>query len=384
MKSTEMLLRSAVGVTIAFLLHCGMEVTGGSSDTEVSAGISGTALNSSGSPVKGAIVKLHSSGYLPSFPDTQQMAFGVSVLECITDDKGFFYFDSIDAGEYSLDIRSCDTEGAAVGVIETVKLDTSVVITATLMPLGIISGTIDFQYGFPNKHDKSKVEVYGTEIITNADSTGYFQFPIPYGSHRMRISVDSSLFNEMSVNVGVLPSQYLDIGVMRLNMPPYSCNNYACDSTTMRTFLDDAGYPQISVAQVTEKRFGRITAIRLRGFKISTSLTSLSMLNMVDEVDLGNTGTADSCRFVMGMWNLRQILLDSNDITGISRYFESLHRLNVLDLSYNRLTDLPEKISYIHPDTLNLAGNKLCDLPFSLQNWADFTDPDWRQNQQCE
>jgi hypothetical protein len=385
-KSSFAIICSSV-IAVAVLIRCTQSppVAGGASDTEVSAQVSGTVTDMFGDPVAGAAVELRLKDYLPE-DDIAEIQNGLNTrADGSTDSEGFFLFDSIETGTYTLSITSGDSVGTVLKCI--VEKETPVTLDPVVRPYGMVTGWIEVPYEVGALYTHARVALIGSDKMVRPDSTGYFLFPLPQGNHRLRFSVDSSFFDQLTIDVDVFPSQVKNIGVIRLNMlppPPPPCNDPACDSSVLRQFLDEAGHADVAIGEVSTWVNGRIDILNLRGLAISIPLVPLGLLNTVRKIDLGNTGTADSCRFIISMWNLQEVYLDSNAITGISRAFEGAYRIKVLDLSDNLLTTLPDKINILIPDQeLDLSGNELCALPPPLAEWADWWDPGWRATQRC-
>lgn len=379
-----MFLAATAGVLV---FNCMREspVAGGASDTEVSAQVSGTVTDVYGTPVSGARVTLRLENYVPDEDTIEPQPGRYTRAEGVTDSEGFYQFDSIDTGTYRVSILQGDSVGTVsecrVGTYEPVQVE------SVLMPNGMVAGWVALPYEIGMFYSRARIVLVGSEQMERPDSNGFFRFSLPPGAHRLKFSVDSSFFDKVTIDVEVFSSQVKDIGVIRLNMlppEPRTCDDFHCDSAILRNFLDDAGYTDVGLRTVSTWVNGRIESINLRGMDITVPLTPLGMLSTVRKLDLGKTGTTDSCRFIMGLWNLRELYLDSNAITGISRAFEGVYRIKVLDLSNNRLTRLPEKINDLAPDLeLDLSGNELCTLPPHLLMWADARSPGWRETQRC-
>ncbi|MBN1577482.1 MAG: hypothetical protein JW913_13070 [Chitinispirillaceae bacterium] len=373
----------AVTVAVLFLRCVKGPVAGGSSDTEVSARISGIAVDSDSNPVAGAHVQLRPKDYLPS-SRLQKPAVLRTMIDGVTDENGSYIFDSISDGSYILEVTGGDTDGAIAECIMSGAA--SCTVSTTLKPFGTVIGAIDLSYENNLIRSRAKVEVFGTEHIVHPDSDGWFQLSLPAGRHRLKFSVDSSYFDSLMIYVEVSPSQDQFIGIRRLNYLPYPpCWDYTCDSSALRALLDSAGHPDIPVQQVATCGFrGRIVAINLRNIPIAIPLAPLGALNGVEKLDLGSTGTADSCRFICGLWNLETLLLDSNNLSGLSHAFESAFQIQELNLSNNQLETLPERIYKISPMRgLDLSGNRLCAMSTFITGWADKYDPGWREEQAC-
>lgn len=363
---------------LGWLFQCSTNVAGGASDTEVSATLSGTIFDAGGVVIPHARVRLRPADYRPGTLEMYPSSETVRVFDGTADSTGAFSIDKVADGEYVLEILSGDTIGAVVPVI----VDSTVSVSAVLKPFGTISGNVDM-YNHPGIYGKAKIEFVGTEHVGYPDTVGHFSQMVPYGEQHMRLSADTTVFNEIIVQFYVQPAQISTIGTLRMSAPGLPCYSYSCDSMVLRTLLDDAGYSDTPVEQVSSAMYGRIYKINLRGFSLPVSLAPLAQLNALGFIDLGNTGITDSCRFVMYMWGLEELLLDGNNITGLSQTFEYLAGLRTLDISNNNLSRLPAHIDALKLMKLNITGNALCDLPPSLVNWANRYSPYWLATQRC-
>lgn len=386
MRKSKLIVTVLLGYAWCLFMRCSTvgPNAGGASDTEVSAKIAGTVTDIKGSAVAGAEVQLRLKDYLPGSRMAKKHLTLYTEGEAVTDANGYFLIDSIEKGSYILSINSGDTAGIVeeCNVTKTEEFDLS----AVIKPFGMAVGWIDLSYRKPGTASKIKIEVLGSEKMTRPDSTGFFQIVLPEGFHWLRISTDSSYFDELTINVFIIPSQVRNIGVLRLDFIPFSsCMDHRCDSMVLRKFLDEAGHADILVDDVATWDHARIAGLNFRDIPLSVSLAPLGQLNTVREIDLGNTGTADSCWFVHGLWNLQVLYLDNNALTGLYPGIGGVSWLRKLDISGNNLADLPESIIYLSPISgLNLSGNSLCDLSPAITDWIDtWADVGWRDTQEC-
>lgn len=379
-----------MGLVVAGMLLPGCmqnpPVAGGASDTEVSAQVCGTATDLYGNPIADALVQLRPKVIVSEEDSTGEEVGSLLLAEDTTDSLGFYQLDSVEEGAYHLTV----TVGDSLGTVQVCNVfdGEKVTLDPVLKPFGMVLGWLELPYEGAEVFARAKVQLLGTDMIVRPDTTGMFQISLPEGIHRLRLSVDSSFFDKVTVDVEVQPSQVKNIGIIRLALlppPPPPCNNFECDSLFLRNFLDEAGHADLDIDDVATVKYGRISELNFRGISLSVPLAPLGQLNAVEKIDLGKTGTADSCRFIFSLWNLRELYLDSNAITGISHAFENALHLQVLDLSGNQLTGLPGKINYLMPGgKLDLSGNSLCNLPPELEGWADYWNPGWRETQVCD
>lgn len=384
MRTSKLFIRLIVVMVSAggliLFLKCGESpVTGGSSDTEVSAEITGVARDVNGKSVQGAIVRLRPVDYLSGDTITNKP---VTEAICTTDANGKYQIDSIEAGIYKLEVSSGDSFGC---IEECVITDQECTLEMKLMPLGTVAGNVDLRNGMKMFYKKTRIQVYGTAHAATIDSTGFFMLKLPAGEHKLRISVDESLYDELDINVTVQASQYKNIGYLTLDYVPMQlCWEYTCDSSIVRAFLDTNGYSDVAVEDVSVKEYNRIRELHLRGFTLTSSMYLLAQLNWLKVLDLGRTGITDSCHFLFSMGNsLEELRLDSNNITGLSMCIEGLFQLNELDVSSNQLTDLPKHLPVFNFKYLNISDNYICNLPHYFQGPVDIINPGWKESQKC-
>lgn len=353
-------------------------VAGGSSDTEVSAKIVGVATDINGILVQDAKVQLLPVDFLPGNDSSKLL---ITEASCTTDENGNYIIDSVEPGDYKIEVSSGDSTGC-IKVCSVGKEEFSM--EMVLMPFGTVAGNVDLSYGMEKFYKKAHVEVYGTTHKTILDSTGFFILHLPAGEHSLRISVDQSFYDEMKIDVSVQSSQYKNIGVVTLDyLPAPFCWEDSCDSSTLRAFLDSNGYSDIPIEEVTTKGHGRIEELDLRGYTITSSLYALGMLTGVKVLDLGNTGISDSCHFLCGMSHLEVLKIDSNNINGLSRCTEGLFCLVELDVSSNALKNLPNRLPFHSLQSLNVSDNRLCMVPPFIKEQIEILCPGWEARQTC-
>jgi len=386
MINLKLILNGLLGFCVSITALCTTsQISGGSSDTEVSAQIAGVATDEYGNVVANAVVKLHCDDFLPSLSDSQLNESSCVSIMGITDEEGRFAFDSIEDGSYLLEVCSGDSAGAIsrFDIIHGSRCSLSTVVR----PFGTLMGTVSFSYGSAVDITGTRIEAFGLDRTCRPDTNGFFQFFVPQGSYRLKISVDSVAYLPITVDdINVTANGVTPLGPYNLYYEQREiCWTYSCDSTLLREFLDSAGYEEVKVTDVTEESHGRIVSLDLSGMLITIPLDDLAQLNALESINLSNTGTTDSCRFVYGLWKLRILNLEGNALTGLSNAIESLWYLNELYLANNRLSSLPQRIYQIsHLDSLDLSGNRLCFISPYVAAWADEHDADWRENQQCE
>jgi len=171
----------------AALLFCtpGLQATGGGSEGEArNASVAGQVFyQNGGMPASNAAVILRQSRFLA---DTGASVKAVAINDT-TDGEGRFRVDSVDTGEYAVEIN--DRLGSAVLLHTLVgPKDTLVWIGPdTLRPTGTLRGTIALPPGSSSSF--VYVQVYGLQRIARMDSSGDFIFgDMPAGTYVFRIT----------------------------------------------------------------------------------------------------------------------------------------------------------------------------------------------------
>jgi hypothetical protein len=380
MKSSKWLLWLIPLCCFLTVMQCSQPVAGGSSDTEVSAKIVGVATDINGNSVQDATVRLRPHDFLP---DNDLPKLHLTEANCTTDENGNYLIDSVEPGEYLIEVSS----GDSTGCIEACSIGKAkYTVETVLMPFATVAGNVELSYGTPQFYQNAHVDVYGTTHRTTLDSTGFFILQLPAGVHSLRFCVYESFYDTVKMNVTVQSSQYKNIGVVTLYYslpPPFYCLNDSCDSSAVRSLLDSNGYADIPVEEVSVKGHGRIEELNLRGFDITSSLYALGRLNGLKVLDLGNTGIADSCHFLCGISQLRVLKIDSNNIAGLSRCTEGLLSLEVLDVASNLLEDLPKHLPFFSLRLLDISDNRICNLSPFMEGPIDMLCPGWEESQTC-
>lgn len=172
----------AAGSALLLLLACSSTgpVAGGSG-TETTTGVTACIRNADGSPAVGANVTIRAADYLAPCDSTLGKAARMSA-ETVTGDSGTFTIDSLDDGDYRIEVNN----GAGAAVLlhyMTVHGDTTDLGVAVLRPYAAIGGALG-----AGGHG-ALVQIYGMERAARADSAGKFSFvDLPEGSFGVRIT----------------------------------------------------------------------------------------------------------------------------------------------------------------------------------------------------
>ncbi len=193
-------------------------VAGGASDTEVSAQVCGTATDMYGNSIADALVQLRPKVIVSEEDSTGEEVGSLLLAEDTTDSLGFYRLDSVEEGAYHLTV----TVGESLGTVQECNVfdREKVTLDPVLKPFGMVLGWLELPYEGAEVFARAKVRLLGTDMIVRPDSTGMFKISLPEGIHRLRLSVDSSFFDKVTIDVEVQPSQVKNIGIIRLTLLP--------------------------------------------------------------------------------------------------------------------------------------------------------------------
>lgn len=206
------------------------------------------------------------------------------------------------------------------------------------------------------------------------------------------------------------------------------CQDYTCDSITVKAILNGYGLDTIPVESVSYAQYGRINWLILIGggnyqnipIKISTIPDTIINLNSLQALWLTYNQFALFPNVLGKLPSLDRLYLEHNQITEMSDSISSLAGLSVFYIDNNQLTSLPEAIGYLAslerfhfnnnqitklPNSisnlkylenivagslkinmgLELDSNRLCSLTSIVESWIDSNavNTDWREVQDC-
>lgn len=159
----------------------------GGSGTETSNGeiVMGRVYLGQDMPAAGATVYLRAATFLK---DTSGIDSATPPpVDAVTDEKGYFRFKSLEAGEYKAEIRDGRGKAALIGFrrIQDQALELP---PDTLRPVGVLKGRAA---PMPGATANLFVQVYGLDRLVRADPDGFFVIPdLPAGRIRFRVVSD--------------------------------------------------------------------------------------------------------------------------------------------------------------------------------------------------
>jgi hypothetical protein len=193
----------------------------GGSSSEVVAMV-GSAQYVGGAPAANAVVTLRTWDYLPGPAGLQRGA--TQIANDTTDDSGAFFIDSVDLGDYALEVTDLVSRAVMARVVCTPDSQQLRMGILTLVPTGTLSGAVTVPSG---SAAATYAMVYGTEHVARVDSAGRYQLTgLPEGAIDIRIatSVDTVGASD-TAGVIVVSGATLDIGTTTLRT--FAGENYA-------------------------------------------------------------------------------------------------------------------------------------------------------------
>jgi hypothetical protein len=189
-----------VMVVIAGLLAlglggCGDETAGGSARRNLT--LDGQAWYPDSTPAPGILARLRPRAYLQA-----KTGLPVNGPEARTDSAGRFTLTGLDTGHYLLEFQAGEESGAAIPLALDGSQATSLV-EGTLRPTCALEGNLRDTQGRPVAH--AEIAVFGMELRTLSDSTGYFRFDaLPPDTLSFRVIPEDVTLAEMDIeNVGL-------------------------------------------------------------------------------------------------------------------------------------------------------------------------------------
>ncbi len=183
---------------------CLLMLAGCASDTDMSAGfgsettngVTATVKRIDGTPAAGALVRLRPIDYVrPLALDKARLA----VREATTDSNGCFVLDSIEAGEYRIEVTDRDSSAVLIDTEINAFVDAG---EHVLRRYATIIGTVE-----PAPHGTAQyVQVYGMERLAGVHTDGtYCLGDLPAGSYRLRIITADTAPAQIIDSISALP-----------------------------------------------------------------------------------------------------------------------------------------------------------------------------------
>lgn len=353
-----------------------VELSGGGSDLEISAcAIEGKAVDSTGNILAGAAVRLRPSEYLSGdqIPDNAIKKSG----DIFTDSRGFFRFDSIDTGNYVVELDYHDSIGKSFSLSVNINDTLHHLDTDTLELLSTIYGSVELS------NDSVDIGVLGLERKTMCDANGKYTIRVPAGKQRLFITPHSSA-SPVELTVKVKPGETSKLNI-QLNSNG-STDMVDSDSLILRRFLDSSDHEDISVDSISSEIYGRIYKLDLAGLSLTNLDFPIEKLSYLRDLDISDNNLSDNINAIYELKRLRRLDLKGNNLTCIPDEIAQLDSLEHLDAGFNEISSVSSAITSLKLETFDISFNKLqiINLSAKLIGWLDDNDHDWRYTQDSE
>ena len=195
-------------VWLFLMSGCGRSpMAGGTTDTG-NPRVAALIYANDGSRAKGASVTLRLKNYLSRVPGAGLQKDLVRAKETFTDDSGYFEIDSIESGDYFIEVNDRLFSAALLTATVPGPARPLIFLTDTLRPYAGIVGNTSQPSG-PSV--KMYLLAYGLERRIPIDSTGHFEIKnLPSGTLLFRIVSQDTLFNPFDIDNIVLAPGKID------------------------------------------------------------------------------------------------------------------------------------------------------------------------------
>ena len=192
---------------VSFICRCSISpYAGGTTDTG-NAKIAAVIYTDQGKPASGASVVLLPSDFLPG---SDSGSLELNGKQTFTDDSGYFSFDSIDDGDYYIEINDRNSSAVLLKVLISGYDDSTLFLKDTLQPYASIEGNA----GAVSETSQERfLLIYGLNRLIPVASDGSFNVDdLPAGIFHLRIiSLDNSWIPAEIDSVEVLSGQTVSI-----------------------------------------------------------------------------------------------------------------------------------------------------------------------------
>lgn len=316
--------------------------------------VSGIATDTNGTAVANATVWLRTSDFLADTSGDSTEPF-----ETYSDDTGYFVFDSIPEGEFTIEVRQSDSLLTMHRFAMASHTPHTSLGTLVLDKSGSYLGTVD-----PSTNpDESPmhVRVFGLNLHTKVNFLGDFFFPhLPAGDQIIHIVSDNPAIGLIAIDTITIVAGTTHEGDI-FEVP----GSYARDSLVILDLFErNSIEAPTDLGTITTISNSRITGLHLDGYNLTIVPPSFAHLP------------------------LQKLTLKNNpQLTSVPPGLDKMKDLDSLDLSGNGLTALPAIVLGLTLEYLNIDNNRLPKtappLPKAVMDWIDNNsyNPDWRETQ---
>jgi hypothetical protein len=339
-------------------MRCAMSpVAAGAPGTgsETTNGVVAVVHGRDGVPVGGATVRLRPADFLADSAAAIPVQ-SRSIIDTTTDSSGAISLLDIDTGTFVLEVVSGDSLIAAhrfaVGRMPGIDTLPAIALrqSATLHGIHIrkTSGAV------------LTVRAYGLQRYRTPDDTGAFIMPLPP-------EFDVSLrFQDPALSAAPIDTVMKTSSgdTARIVMGEGS---YRSDSMAVAAFLQAQALTDVTVQEVTKSNSGRIYELDLRSRGLTRLDTSVGDLGFLRNILLDSNQLTSLPSTLSDCINCVRLTLSDNAFVQFPEAVFGMPSLVMLHLNANRLTSLPDTIDALSRlQLLYLSGNALSALPPSV------------------
>jgi len=205
------------------LLRCGWTPLAGGGGTEVGdeATIIGQVVDTAGNPASGMKVRMRTVDYLSTIPEKAFTRMAVLKFDGLTNDDGTFTIDSVDIGEYFIEVTDDESLSVLFQVEMTSTANRINLETKTLKKNAVVRGSLSLSTGVSSAH----VRVYGLErLLEVKDAASSFSVALPAGDFTLRFSTGDSNVVPVEIDtlsVSAAEVKDLDVIIVKDTADPY-------------------------------------------------------------------------------------------------------------------------------------------------------------------
>lgn len=209
-------------ICIALVCKCSIAPNAGGTTDTGNAKVAAVIYTQDGHPAAGASVILVPSTYLSGIGSDSSITRIKYEQVTITDDSGYFQFDSIINGDYCIEINDKDSSSVLLNIMVSQEADSTIHLNDTLQPYATIEGNVG------SISDTSIIRyllIYGLDRLIPVKNDGTFLISdIPAGIFDIKIDALGSVWVPVQIeSVVVNPTETVSI--------PFAGYNYSAEVT---------------------------------------------------------------------------------------------------------------------------------------------------------
>lgn len=270
------------------------------------------------------------------------------VKDLNTNEDGLFIIDSVDSGEYLIEVSGKNNESVLYKCTVSLDDDTVFLEYTPTLPNDTIKGITAVFGG-----EKSEMSIYveGLEKKVATDD-GNFEIILPAGKYNLKAITEKK-------EVGILRDvnsycEEANINILAEN--PVS-DSYICDTLIVRAILDSNNISR---------------SVVYHAFVLDSSYSH------VFQVDIEDPSFHTLPAIIGGMKNLEELEIQFGQLSELPKEIGLLTKIRELELTGNKLKTLPLEITNLTPsDELDLSGNEFENLPQEIIDWGNTYNATW-------